>query len=147
MSRDPRRIFEEARKSGGFPLYGKDGYPLMVPEKIMRCPECNGKVEKKSAARRVDRTSPEGQPIYRCKACHIEFTQVTKRYYCTFFKKNIFKKDCLSCHIGRDKILAWRNRINLGETELLNQAPCEFLQNRLGMDWAPEEWDRDTHIK
>ena len=54
-------MLEEARKTGGYPLFDpRTGRVAIVPEKVMRCPRCDGMVARKEASKKADRTSPEG---------------------------------------------------------------------------------------
>ena len=148
MSRDPSRRLEEARKKGGFPLYDAiTGRVAIVPEKVMRCPRCDGMVARKTAPKRADRTTPEGQPIYKCNACSIEFAQTTKELYCDYLVRNITKLECVACPIKEKFMPDWHQRARERGGYTPDDPFCPYFKMRLGMDYKPEGWFRDNELE
>ncbi len=148
MSRDPRKIFDEARKKGGYPLMDqRTGHVAIVPAKIMRCPTCGSKPRKKEASKAEDRLTPEGLQIFICDDCHTEFAQVKKRAYCEHFKRSIAPEECRRCPVGAPYLKEIARKLMRGEPLDKDQQICPHFKPRIGMDYLPEGWERDNQFE
>lgn len=113
-----------------------------LPSKKVNCPKC-GAIGKPTGKRSV-----EGEPIYRCKNCHIDYSEHLKKGFCSFkvaektgqrltiketgetvFVRAILPSDCKKCPFFKQYFA--------------KKKMCPHFKGRVKTELTlPEQWDK-----